>query len=69
MPIASIVPVKSRGTDRQTGLLTYVAVCGVVLVADIVPVVLAGAYRHYRGTTTVLSNVSTAVRNKYMPLY
>ena len=35
--------------------LTSVAVCGEVPVAAIVPVVLAGAYRHYeyRGTTAV----------------
>ncbi|CAN0416303.1 unnamed protein product [Laminaria digitata] len=35
---------------------TSVAVCGVVPIAAVVPVLLAGAHRHYRGTTTVITH-------------
>ena len=34
--------------------LTSAAVCGVVPVAAIVPILLPGAYRHYRGITTTV---------------
>ena len=33
--------------------ITSVSVCGAVPVAAIVPVLLAGAYLHYRGATAV----------------
>ena len=37
----------------QMGLIS-VALCGVVAVAAIVLILLAGVYRHYRGTTTTV---------------
>ena len=56
---AVVVPLKCRLNSAACPLyeclwnpLTQVAVCGVLSVAAIVPVLLAGAYWHYRGTGT-----------------